>query len=285
MEALSLEDAEELFEIAQGLIVDVSNALDGNFQQRLSRAISMSNVEVCAIRVHADSTSNQTFHVLSECFKFVEDKQNPGAPSEVPTRSYQKAGNLFGSESKTTKLRRHAFFTMTYEHTFNNQHFHVSLSFTSKDYAFMTQPVGCFNCSDENFCSQQPAEQSEWNSEDPSEEIVEIMEIFTSMWTPVLAEFSQSFGIEFMYDEVAYILNQVYDSWDDIPRELEPSYEEYRVNQKGELKKDSNLCSKDECTDSADYGGLCFLHEDLCRVTDCFDVKERGAYCEYHSQG
>jgi hypothetical protein len=279
-----LEDAEELFQYGQGLITEMSIGLDGDYRERLSRAIAISKVEICAIRVRPHSESNQTFHILSECFIYVDGKEDPDSPSEVPTRSYQKAGNSFGIENKKAKLRRFPFFTIAYEHLLNNQQFDVSLGFTSKDYSFMTQPVGCFNCSDEEFCSQQPAEEEEWNVEDSGGEVVEIMEMFTSMWTPILADFAQSFGIEYMYDEVAYIVNQVYDSWDDIPRELESSYEEFRINQNGELKKDSNLCSKDECSDSADHGGLCYSHEDLCRVPDCFDDKERGAYCDFHSE-
>ena len=279
-----MEDAEELFQYGQSLITEMSIGLDGDYRERLSRAIAISNVEICAIRVRPHSESNETFHILSECFIYVDGKQDPDSPSEVPTRPYQKAGNSFGIENKKAKLRRFPFFTIAYEHILNNQQFDVSLSFTSKDYSFMTQPVGCFNCSDEEFCSQQPAEEEEWNVEDSGEEVVEIMEMFTSMWTPILADFARSFGIEYMYDEVAYIVNQVYDSWDDIPRELESSYEEFRINQNGELKKDSNLCSKDECSDSADHGGLCYSHEDLCRVPDCFDDKERGAYCDFHSE-
>ena len=124
----------------------------------------------------------------------------------------------------------------------------------------------------------------EWNFDDSSGEVVDIMEMFTSMWTPILADFAQSFGTEYMYDEVAYIVNQVYDSWDDIPRELESSYEVYKVHQNGELKKDSKLCSKDDCSDSADLGGLCYSHEDLCREHDCFDYKSTGAYCDFHSE-
>lgn len=279
-----MENAEELFQYGQGLIVEMSNALDGSYEERLSRAVSISNVEVCAIRVHPHSESIKTFHVLSECFKYIDNKEDPDSPSEVPARSYQKAGNSFGIENKKEKLKKFPFFTLAYEHKFNDQLFDVSLSFTSKDYSFMTQPVGCFNCPDEDFCSQHSAEEDEWNVEGSGEEIVEIMEMFTAMWTPILVDFTQSFGAEFMYDEVAYILNQVYDSWDDIPRELESSYEEYAINRIGELKKDPDLCSKDECSDSADHGGLCYMHEDLCRVNDCFDDKEYGAYCDFHSE-
>jgi hypothetical protein len=279
-----LEDAEELFEYGQDLTTEMTIGLHGDYRTRLSRAIAISNVEVCAIRVRPHSENNETFHILSECFIYVHGKEDPDLPSEVPTRSYQKAGNKFGTENKKAKLRKFPFFTIAYEHLLNDQKFDVSLSFTSKDYSFMTQPVGCFNCSDEKFCSQQTSEEEEWNFDDSSGEVVDIMEMFTSMWTPILADFAQSFGTEYMYDEVAYIVNQVYDSWDDIPRELESSYEDYKVHQNGELKKDSKLCSKDDCSDSADRGGLCYSHEDLCRAHDCFDYKSTGAYCDFHSE-
>jgi hypothetical protein len=141
------------------------------------------------------------------------------------------------------------------------------------------------NCTAEEFCSQQSAEvdEEDWNGGIFSQVVIQIMELFTSKWSLILADFTKSFGVEFMYDEVPYILNQVYDSWDEIPVELESSHTDFNVNRNGILSKDPDLCSKDECTDSADREGLCYSHEDICRVHDCFDYKDQGRYCNSHN--
>jgi len=280
-----LKSAEELFQFGQGLIIEMSSVLDGEYMERVERAVSMTNFEVCSIRVHSDEAGGETFHILSECFKYVEFDRNSNLDLVVPSRSIQKFGNYQDSLSDELKLERFPFFTLTYTPTYNNQLFHVSLGFTSKDYSIMTQPINCLNCTEEDFCSQQPAEldENDWNVTEFNQEAFQIMETFTSKWSLILADFTKSFGVEFMYDEVPYILNQVYDSWDEIPAELESSHTDFKMNQNGILSKDRNLCSKDECTDSADRGGLCYSHEDLCRAHDCFDYKDEGAYCNFHN--
>ena len=280
-----MESAEELFQFGQGLIVEMTSVLDGDYMERVERAVFMSNFEVCSIRVHSDEVRSETFHILSECFKYVEFDRSSNSAPVVPSRSIQKFGNHQDSLGDNLNLERFPFFTLTYAPTYNNQLFHVSLGFTSKDYSIMTQPINCINCTGEEFCSQQPAEvdEEDWNGGKFSQEVIQIMELFTSKWSLILADFTKSFGIEFMYEEVPYILNQVYDSWDEIPEQLESSHTEFNVNRNGLMSKDPDLCSKDECTDSSDRGGLCYSHEDICRIHDCFDSKDEGAYCNFHN--
>jgi len=279
-----LKSPEELFQFGQGLIIDMTNVLDGDYKERVERAVSMSNFEICSVRVHAIAKSNATFHAVSECFKYVDINKKPNAIFVQPSRTIQKFGDFQDSLSDNLKLERFPFFTLTCAPILNEQLFHVSLGFTSKKYSVMTQPINCLDCSEDDFCSSQPSEEDleDWNAEQISDDVLQIMELFTSKWSLALADFSKTFGIEYMFDEVPYILNQVYDSWDEIPAELESSYTDFKLNRNGILSKDPNLCSKDECTDSVDHGGLCYSHEDICRVHDCFDYKDEGAYCNFH---
>lgn len=283
-EEVRLKSAEELFQYGQGIMIEMTNVLDGDYMERVERAALISNFEVCSVRVHSLGDSNKTFHALSECFTYVDLRKNPNSDFVVPARSIQKFGNYQDSLHDDLRLQRFPFFTLTYTPTINNETFQVSLGFASKEYSIMTQPINCLDCLGEDFCSQQLAEvhEEDWVDGDFRQNAVQIMEIFTSKWTSVLADFTQSFGTDFMYDEVPYILDQVYDSWDEIPTELESRYTDFNLDRNGVLSKDRSLCSKDECTDTADRGGLCYTHEDICRVHDCLDYKDGGAYCDFH---
>jgi hypothetical protein len=53
---------------------------------------------------------------------------------------------------------------------------------------------------------------------------MQAMKRYTGLWSPVLADFALSFGTEYMYEEVPFILNQIFHTWTDLPEELSSQY-------------------------------------------------------------
>jgi hypothetical protein len=279
-----LETAEQLFEHAQGITMRMSQILDADYLEKVERAIWISEFRVCSIRVRKSDSDEATFHVISECLRTVKPEF---ASTELAYDSSVESGSIqsFGKPAEEIDdddiVERHPFHVVTFEHLIGGSTFDISIGFIPLEYDLMLQPKGCFECSSEEFCSHQIAEK-DWEDFNFGDDIGQIIEMFTSFWAPVLADFSNSFGVEFMYDEVPYILNQVYDSWDEIPGELEATYSDFHIDKNGDIFKDPSLCSKNECTDSVYEGGLCYTHEDLCRVSDCFDYRINGPYCDDH---
>lgn len=250
-----MDSPEELFDFGQSLILEISNMLDGSFKENLEIAHSMSLVAVCSIRVRKTSGTSETFHVLSRSV---------------------------GGKTKETL----PYFTSTFEQLVNGETFDVSLGFVACSEDQITlQPEGCFNCNAEEFCTQQSHEAPAEEFDFPSPSVLSTVEFFSGEWLPILADFAQSFGFEYMYDEAPFILDQVYDSWSDVPKELAPTLDSYFFDLKtNEMKKNPELCLKEECEDDADRAGLCFMHENLCRESDCIFDKEEGAYCYMHAR-
>jgi hypothetical protein len=248
-----MESPEELFNCGQYISDQLVNELDGTFLERVEMAHAISCISSCSLRIRKTSVSDETFHVINKFFGMKESQFLP-------------------------------FFSVTHEQEVDDEQLDVSIGFTvHNNYFVMYEIEGCFDCGDEEFCSKQPDEVQEENFEYLDPVLLSVIERFSELWSPVLADFANSFGIEYMYENVAFILDQVFDCWRDVPSELEKTYEDYHFDAStNSIRKNKDLCIKDECSDLSNSSGLCYSHEDYCRVRDCFSYKDSGAYCYSH---
>lgn len=264
-----MNQPEELSYSAQNILIELSNALDDTYQERVAKAIAISRVQVCSIRIHPLNSDNETFHVVSECYGLI----NKNLASTIEQLGYtiqyesiispvsvQKIIDPADLSDKKMKYVKMPLFTSSYEVQASDQLFLVSLGFSLPNSLIVKQPRGCFQCGEEEFCSKLENEVYEEGQGILWGVIPEIAELFTSFWSPVLADFAASFGVKYLYDSVPYLLDQLYDSWEELPGELEPTYMEHILQYDGKLVKNSDLCLNEECGEPADYGRFCFMH-------------------------
>jgi hypothetical protein len=249
-----MDSPEELFTCGQYISGLLANELDDSYRERVDMAHAIACISNCSLRIRKTSVSDETFHVFN---KFYGGKDSQLLP----------------------------FFSITFEQNNNGEQFDVSLGFTVQNQFFVSyQSENCSNCGDQEFCTQQSNERPDEDFNYLEPELMDLIARFSELWAPVLADFTSSFGIEYMYENVGYILDQVFDSWSDIPNELESTYVDFEFNSAtNSLVKKSDLCSKDECSSYVDSDGLCYLHEDFCRIHECFSYKDDGPYCYSHA--
>ena len=250
-----MESPQELFMHGQRISTQLSIELDDSYLERVDMAYAISCISNCSLRVRKVSESDETFHVISRFYDSNQSKQLP-------------------------------YFSVTFERQLEGEQFDVSLGFVVQSHDFVSfQAEGCFECGDEEFCSQQPFEKSEDDFNFLAPILLETITRYCDLWSPIIADFASSYGVEYMYENVPYILDQVFDSWSDIPNELESTYTDFEFNSATNmLEKNPHLCSKDECSADADSFGLCYMHEDTCRMHDCFDYKSDGLFCYLHTE-
>lgn len=248
-------EMQELFGYGQGVTALMVEELNFSYEERLNFAFAMSRVTMCSVRIRKSTQPTTCYHVINHVLEFPSKNRVP-------------------------------FFTVTFEEVFGDDVFDVSLGFCKWESSLaLYQAEGCFDCGDEEFCSQQTAEadRESFNFYHPQMEIV--INSFARYWSPLLAELAGSFDVETMYESTGFILDQVYDSWSDISEELESTIRLFTFNERsGLLVKDPEYCSKDGCEDLAYERGLCTSHEDLCVISDCFDYKDEGRFCYSHAE-
>ena len=74
------------------------------------------------------------------------------------------------------------------------------------------------------YCSKQKDELLAEDFQFLPNDVMQAMNRYTGLWSPVLADFALSFGTEYMYEEVPFILDQVFHTWTDLPEELSSQY-------------------------------------------------------------
>jgi hypothetical protein len=258
-----MEEPVELAHYAQGITLEMDALLDAPFDEKLLIALEISRIPICSIRVRRTTPTVENYHAVMKFFEF--------HPTKQPSR-----------ENPPTQL---PFFTVTFAEQVQDEMFDVTLGFCPWTASFLSyQPEACYECEDEEFCSQQVAELDLEKFGFNFHSMETVFNVFTGKWTPVLADFAYSFGVENMYEVTPFVLDQVSDSWSEISKELIPNFESYEYDRStGRIKKDSDLCLKEECDDYADSRGLCTYHEDSCRVPDCWNDRDEGAYCYSHA--
>jgi len=189
-----MKSAGELFNFGQQIVNDMFSDLADFTDDENKIADKIGSISVCSLRVRDVSSHSKTFHVLTRF-------ENPIQKASYP------------------------YFTLTFEEKMGNTKFDVGIGFVVHNQNFVSyQPVGCYDCADEEYCSKQKDELLEEEFQFLPGDVLQAMNTFTSLWSPVLADFAFSFGTEYMYEEVPFILDQVFDSWTDIHEELTTNY-------------------------------------------------------------
>ena len=189
-----MKSAGELANFRQQIINLMSDELDDLIDGNSRIAHEIGSISVCSLRVRDVSSHSKTFHIVSRF-------ENPVNASSYP------------------------YFTITFEERMGNTKFDVGLGFVFHNKKFFGfRPVDCRDCADEEYCSKQSDESLEEEFEFLPNDVLQAMKRFTGLWSPVLADFALSFGTEYMYEEVPFILNQVFHSWTDLPEELSSQY-------------------------------------------------------------
>lgn len=255
-----MQDPDELIAASQVISGQMESLLDGNYIGRVRNAYFASAISICSIRIRRSAPIVEQLHIVS---RYVGTGKKIDLGPDVPQMP---------------------FFTITFEEVYAEQTFDISLGFIVKDQPYVSlQPTECTGCIDEEFCSQQEAERSQEDFDYLDTEIMNAMNFYSGEWSNYLAEFVGQFGFDTLWLNNLLVINLVYDTWDEIPRNLEPGYEMYDYNPNSDaMVKNSNYCRKEECDSSADSGIHCWSHEDLCAVPDCFDYKDEGNYCWSH---
>jgi len=247
-----MKDAWDLIPDAEVIVDQMESILDASeYIEKVKNAYLVSCISVCGIRIKETSPGSETFHIVSQYF---------GETLRLP------------------------FFTVTFEAEDSEKHYVIALSFVAKGQIYVGfQADECSDCDDEEFCTQQIAEGPEENFSFIGEDVLRAIYFYTDQWSGHLAELASSIGLDGIRENLVLVLDQVYDTWDEIPENLESTYTLYEMNtQTGEIYKSPEYCMKDECDDSRDSGIHCYSHEDLCAVHDCFEYKEDGKYCYPH---
>ena len=186
-----MDSPELLFNYGQMLMNDMTNALEDTHDDIRRIAKSISKISTCSLRVRDVSSHSNTFHVVS---RFM----NPVSRTSFP------------------------YFSTTFEEKLGKTKYDVSLGFLVHNENFVSfQAEGCFNCADEEYCSKQQDEKTEEDFSFIDGDVMEAITHFAGLWAPILADFAHSFGSEYMYDSVGFILDQVFDSWSELPDELQ----------------------------------------------------------------
>jgi len=189
-----MKSAGELANFRQQILNLMSDELDDQIDGNSRLAREISSISVCSLRVRDVSSHSKTFHAVSRF-------ENPVNASPYP------------------------YFTITFEERLGNTKFDVGLGFVFQNKKFLGfRPVGCHGCADEEYCSKQKDELLEEDFQFLSNDVMQAMNRYTGLWSPVLADFALSFGTEYMYEEVPFILDQVFHTWTDLPEELSSQY-------------------------------------------------------------
>ena len=189
-----MKSAGELANFRQQIINLMSDELDDLIDGNSRIAHEIGSISVCSLRVRDVSSHSKTFHIVSRF-------ENPFNASSYP------------------------YFTITFEERMGNTKFDVGLGFVFHNKKFFGfRPVDCRDCADEEYCSKQVDESHEEEFQFLPNDVLQAMERFTGLWSPILGDFALSFGTEYMYEEVPFILSQVFHSWTDLPEELSSKY-------------------------------------------------------------
>lgn len=189
-----MKSAGELANFRQQIINLMSDELDDLIDGNSRIAHEIGSISVCSLRVRDVSSHSKTFHIVSRF-------ENPVNSSSYP------------------------YFTITFEERMGNTKFDVGLGFVFHNKKFFGfRPVDCRDCADEEYCSKQVDESHEEEFQFLPNDVLQAMERFTGLWSPILGDFALSFGTEYMYEEVPFILSQVFHSWTDLPEELSSKY-------------------------------------------------------------
>jgi hypothetical protein len=252
----------DLVPAAHDIAYDLESYLHGDFTKKVKNACQVSGISVCGIRIRKTSPESEHFHFVTKCF---------GVDVEGGTYA---------------QLPRLSFFSVTYEVENSGNTYDISLSFVLKDRAYVSFGIEeCENCKNEEFCSQQDGEGGIENFSLLPQEIIDATYFYADRWSGYLAELAVSIGLVGFRQHIDFVVEQVYNTWDQLPEKLASSYSLYKLNAyTGDLRKDSQYCRKDECEETADSGFHCYSHEELCAVHDCFDDKEMGRYCYSHEK-
>ena len=250
----------DLVSDAQMIADQMDSILHDDFIGRVKNAYFVSAISVCSIRWRKLGSDNEVFHVINRYLSW-DGKGNPD-PSTLSM----------------------PFFTVTFESEEFTDAYDISIGFVVKDRPHASlQAADCEGCSEEEFCTQQRAEVPAGNFNYIDQAVMNAIDFYSEQWTGYLSELANSIGLDGIKEDLIPVLDNVYDTWDEIPEQLESSYELYRMDpNSGEMIKDPDYCRKDECVSDADSGIHCWQHEDLCAVHDCFSWKDDGRFCFSH---
>jgi hypothetical protein len=259
-----MQDPEELFSAALNIANQMEINLDGDFTERVRLAYFATGVSVCSIRIRQTAPKTEHLHIVSEYFAWDGEGEPVASNTRLP------------------------FYTATYERSYNGNMYDIAFGFVIKDRGYIAfQHKWCDDCADEEFCSKQTSERPQEDFNYLDSELLDATNLYTEEWADYLAEYVGDLGFESLSLNELILINQVYDTWDEIPANLESAYEMYEYDpETDKMVKDPKYCRKQDCDSDwdSDSGIHCWRHEDLCADPGCEDDKEDGPYCNYHQE-